>query len=66
MIVYPDVQKKAQNELDRVLTSGRLPTLKDRASLPYIDCIFQELLRWRPTAPIGKILNTDFELLVLI
>jgi len=53
MVLHPHVQKKAQKELDAILSEGRLPTLADKAALPYIDCIIQELLRWRPIAPMG-------------
>lgn len=30
LILYPDVQKKAQQEIDRVIGRGRLPNLMDR------------------------------------
>ncbi|KAJ8701519.1 hypothetical protein PTI98_000287 [Pleurotus ostreatus] len=53
MLLYPDVQCKAQEELDRVVGAGNIPTFEDRESLPYIDAIFRELLRWRPPAAIG-------------
>ena len=38
MSLYPEVQKKAQEELDRVIGRDRLPELDDRDSLPYIQC----------------------------
>ncbi|KAF7760024.1 hypothetical protein Agabi119p4_11719 [Agaricus bisporus var. burnettii] len=43
MAIYPDVQKKAQAELDRVLGS-RLPEINDRSSLPYTSALFQGIL----------------------
>lgn len=54
MVLHPDVQNKAQAELDLIVQEGRIPTLADRSALPYIDCIIKELHRWRPIAPIGK------------
>ncbi|KIY50214.1 cytochrome P450 [Fistulina hepatica ATCC 64428] len=45
MIAYPEVQKKAQKEIDEVVGCGRLPDLDDRDSLPYIDAIVKELFR---------------------
>ncbi|KDQ13801.1 hypothetical protein BOTBODRAFT_110870 [Botryobasidium botryosum FD-172 SS1] len=51
MIKYPDVQRKAQAEIDRVVGEGRLPTFADRPALPYIDCLIKETLRWRPLIP---------------
>ncbi|CBF85201.1 protein CYP620E1 [Aspergillus nidulans FGSC A4] len=53
MALYPDVQRKAQEELDTVLGSAKLPTFGDRARLPYIEAIVKEALRWHPVAPMG-------------
>ncbi|ESK89309.1 cytochrome p450 [Moniliophthora roreri MCA 2997] len=50
--LHPNVQSKAQAELDRVL-GDRLPAFTDRQHLPYIDCICYELLRWNPVTPLG-------------
>ena len=57
MIAYPEVQKKCQEELDRVLGRSRMPTLKDRESLPYIRATVRELFRWRTPTPIGEPLS---------
>lgn len=32
---YPEIQKKAQEELDRVVGRDRLPTVEDEKDLPY-------------------------------
>lgn len=53
MIKYPQVQKKAQAEIDRVVGHGRLPTFADRPALPYIDCLIKEAMRWKPMFPTG-------------
>ena len=53
MMMYPEVQRKAQEEIDRVIGHDRLPTLADQASLPYIDAVAKEVLRWNPVAPLG-------------
>ncbi|KAL4914581.1 cytochrome P450 [Aspergillus aurantiobrunneus] len=53
MALYPDVQEKAQAELDRVLGPTTLPTFNDRPRLPYIEAIVKEALRWHPVAPMG-------------
>ncbi|THV03100.1 cytochrome P450 [Dendrothele bispora CBS 962.96] len=53
MSLYPNVQQKAQEELDTVLGHGKLPTFDDRSSLPYIDAIYQEVMRWHPAIPLG-------------
>lgn len=48
MATHPEVQRKAQAELDRVVGPVHLPTFEDRYQLPYIEAIYWELLRWRP------------------
>ena len=53
MILYPEVQAKAQAELDQVVGRDRLPELSDRANLPYLRSIMAEVLRWSPAAPLG-------------
>lgn len=54
MTLYPEIQKKAQAEIDAVIGSERLPRLSDRGSLPYVEAIVLELLRWQPVTPLGK------------
>ncbi|KAJ7909515.1 cytochrome P450 [Mycena leptocephala] len=53
MALYPDVQATAQAEIDKVLTKGRMPQLSDRASLPYVECLMREVMRWNPIGPLG-------------
>ncbi|CAE7177454.1 unnamed protein product [Rhizoctonia solani] len=60
MVLYPDVQKKAQNELDYVIGNGRLPTFEDRDRLGYMERMIQEILRWHPVAPLA-VPHTCFE-----
>ncbi|KAK2577857.1 hypothetical protein KPH14_001120 [Odynerus spinipes] len=45
LILFPDVQKKAQEEIDRVIGNKRLPTLADRSRLTYLNAIVLESLR---------------------
>ncbi|KAG1813916.1 cytochrome P450 [Suillus subaureus] len=53
MVLYPEVQKHAQAEIDAVVGQDRFPTFNDRDKLPYIGALMQELLRWAPVAPQG-------------
>ncbi|KAJ7713995.1 cytochrome P450 [Mycena metata] len=53
MVLHPECQKRAQEELDAVVGAARLPHFGDRGSLPYIECILQETLRWHPATPLG-------------
>jgi hypothetical protein len=48
MILYPECQAQAQAEIDSVIGSEHLPEFSDRASLPYVECILQETLRYGP------------------
>ncbi|KAK0223440.1 cytochrome P450 [Armillaria fumosa] len=52
-LLYPEVQAKAQAELDAVVGPTRLPNFDDRPQLPYIDAILLESLRWNPVVPMG-------------
>ncbi|KAF5019281.1 hypothetical protein F66182_8718 [Fusarium sp. NRRL 66182] len=53
MAKYPEVQKKAQKELDAVCGSSRSPTPEDISELHYVRACVTETLRWRPIAPGG-------------
>ncbi|KAG2117032.1 cytochrome P450 [Suillus discolor] len=53
MTLFPDVQKKAQAEIDAVVGPDRFPTFADRDSLPYTDALVKEILRWHVVAPTG-------------
>ncbi|KAI0288266.1 cytochrome P450 [Russula brevipes] len=53
MTLFPDIQRKAQDEIDRVIGSDRLPELADRHSLPYVSALQSEIYRWRPVGRIG-------------
>ena len=48
---YPEVQKKAQAELDSVVGSNRLPEFCDRPSLVYVNAVIKEALRWQVVLP---------------
>ncbi|KAF7980657.1 hypothetical protein HWV62_37069 [Athelia sp. TMB] len=51
MVKYPEVQAKAQLELDTVLGPDHLPSFADRESLPYLSAIVKECLRWEVLLP---------------
>ena len=45
MVRHPEIFKKAQEEIDRVIGHERLLIANDRPDLPYLDCILSEVLR---------------------
>lgn len=49
----PDLQKKAQAELDAVVGVERLPLISDRADLPYVHALVKEVSRWYTAVPLG-------------
>ncbi|KAM7363718.1 putative cytochrome P450 304a1 [Cochliomyia hominivorax] len=51
LLLYPEVQKKIQHELDEVVGSGRLPTLEDRKSCNYTEACIREILRIETLVP---------------
>jgi cytochrome P450 len=53
MALYPDVQQKAQAEIDAVVGPNRLPAHDDRESLPYINAMVKETMRWQLVTPLG-------------
>ena len=53
MIAFPEVQRRAQAEIDSVVGRDRLPTFDDAPRLPYVRAIIREILRWRPALPFG-------------
>ncbi|KAG6329177.1 hypothetical protein ID866_9912 [Astraeus odoratus] len=61
MVLNPEVQRRAQAELDSVVGPMRLPNFGDRPSLPYVEAVYRETLRWHPAAPLGKLppMSTD-------
>lgn len=53
MIMTPEVQRKAQEEMDCVTGNERLPGFLDRGNLPYIESVVKEIHRWSPIPPFG-------------
>lgn len=53
MALFPEAQRKAQQELDTVLGGNRLPQFQDRENLPYVDALVKEVFRWHPVAPMA-------------
>ncbi|KAJ8088566.1 hypothetical protein PM082_022639 [Marasmius tenuissimus] len=53
MVLHPDIQGRAQDELNEVVGSFRLPDFDDRVKLPFIEALLAETLRWRPAVPLA-------------
>jgi len=53
MLQHPEVQERAQAEIDAVVGTDRLPNFDDRPNLPYVEAILLETLRMYAVAPLG-------------
>ncbi|KAH8721676.1 cytochrome P450 [Ilyonectria robusta] len=53
MTLFPEEMKKAQEEIDNVIGSGRLPEWEDEKDLPFVRATIKETLRWRPVNKFG-------------
>ncbi|KAF8682651.1 cytochrome P450 [Rhizoctonia solani] len=53
MAMYPEVQTKAQAEVDSILCGNRFPEIEDQQSMPYVEAVIKEALRWRSVLPLG-------------
>ncbi|KAH7930182.1 cytochrome P450 [Leucogyrophana mollusca] len=53
MLLHPKVQERAQAEIDAVVGTDKLPDFEDRQSLPYVEAVLREVLRWHPAVPLS-------------
>jgi len=60
LLLFPEVQSRAQAEVDALLRSSssadsltRLPEWEDREKLPYVTGLCKEVTRWHPVVPFG-------------
>ncbi|KAG1807773.1 CyP450 monooxygenase [Suillus subaureus] len=53
MVLHPEAQRLAQQEIDSVVGVDRLPDFYDRPSLKYVEAVFREAIRWHVVAPLG-------------
>ena len=56
-MLYPEVQRTAQREIDTVLGRGELATWEDTEKLPYVRGLLSEVYRWNPVGPLGMLLE---------
>ncbi|KAG8991527.1 hypothetical protein FRB90_001308 [Tulasnella sp. 427] len=62
LIIFFDVQRNAQLEIDRVVGKERLPNFRDQSDLPYLHAVVLETLRWSPVVPFGTLLYSQIHL----
>jgi cytochrome P450 len=59
MVLFPEAARTAQEEIDRIIGSNRLPTFEDESDLPYVRALVKEVLRWRPVNKFGMMHATS-------
>ncbi|XP_076830663.1 cytochrome P450 1B1 [Brachyhypopomus gauderio] len=52
LVRYPDVQKRLQDEVDKVVGRSRLPTIQDQPRLPYVMALIYEVMRFTSFIPL--------------
>ncbi|XP_053315751.1 cytochrome P450 1B1 [Spea bombifrons] len=52
LIRYPDIQRKMQDEVDKVIGRDRLPCVEDQQNLPYVMAFLYELMRFSSFVPV--------------
>lgn len=52
MVQHPHIQRAAQAEVDKVIPD-RLPKISDRGTLPYVEAVIKEVMRWKPALPLS-------------
>lgn len=50
---FPEVQSKAQADIDAVVGQVCSPVWGDAGSLPYVQALVKEMFRWRPVTILG-------------
>ncbi|OAL34493.1 hypothetical protein AYO20_06336 [Fonsecaea nubica] len=54
MLMFPETQKAAQEEIDRVVGPDRMPVMDDAPNCTYIRSCVKETIRWMPTIILGS------------
>ncbi|KAF5382347.1 hypothetical protein D9757_012726 [Collybiopsis confluens] len=52
-VLYPEIQRKAQAEVDAIVGKDRLPSFGDRESLPYVEAVVQGTVSMAPNRPLA-------------
>lgn len=60
MGLFPEVQARAREEVDRFFGEGRTPNFASQDDMPYIHAVILESFRWNPPASLGGDLIRPF------
>ncbi|XP_046692147.1 cytochrome P450 2J2-like [Silurus meridionalis] len=64
MMKYPEIQKKVQDEIDKVIGQSRQASIADKTNMPYTEAVIHEIQRMGNIVPLGfpKMATKDTEL----
>ncbi|XP_074088738.1 cytochrome P450 2E1 [Macrotis lagotis] len=63
LLKYPEVEAKLHEEIDQVIGPERLPSMKDKVNMPYMDAVVHEILRYINLVPsnLPHVMNQDIQ-----